>query len=419
MVCVFLSCTVLSCTDETLPAGNEETRRGFRFVIDKPTSTRVSYDGNKSTFENGELIGCVLGFRLEDSKVTGDQPYYFMENTKWEYKDGVLIYRGSIDNTYNWLACDETGLITLQETSQVEQGRVMKYSFFFYYPYVDGTILEEDITNAVNTYKGDQSKAFFKLLNYPNWATNTDSSAPVPNSSWGENFDIEWAKPRFNNLYVFIGAPAINGISTDNTFTSYTWTEYPCFINHVQETKKQLNNSDFLWTCYTNNGQGITAKAATRPVHLTFEKKTVTVDIVADTPLRDVRFVSTIGVLRGKGINLINGSFKDYNASSGDEYPMQTTRVRVTDPLYPCNMNNDGKLWRIHLAEQKDFICNLEFKMGDADRVYTIELEGEMENLDAGKRYVIHIDKRGNSRFEIHDWVDDHYEILDSNGDSV
>ena len=57
--------------------------------------------------------------------------------------------------------------------------------------------------------------------------------------------------------------------------------------------------------------------------------------------------------------------------------------------------------------------------MGDADRVYTIELEGEMENLDAGKRYVIHIDKRGNSRFEIHDWVDDHYEILDSNGDSV
>lgn len=412
LACVSLSCTVLSCTDDPLPAGNEEKQEGLRFVIDSPASTRVSYEGNKSAFEDGELIGCVLGQKEGDS-------FHFIANTKWHYKadEGVLIYDSSTDETHTWITCDADGFITLVANSFEDASVEMNYGFFFYYPYVDGTILKEEIDKAVTAYKADKSTPFYRLLNYPNWATNADLNAPDPSNQWG-TIGIEWGQSTFNNAYVFTGAPAINGTSTgDNSFHNYTWTEYPCFINHVQETKTQLNKSDFLWTCYTNNGNGITAAAATRPVRLTFEKKTATVDVVADTQLSDVRFVSTTGVLRGKEINLISGAFTDYNASTGDEYPMQTTRVRVTDPLYPCDLNSDGKWWRIHLAQQTNFICNLVFKMGDKE--YTVQLEGEMENLDAGKRYVIHIDKRGYSHIEIHDWVNDHYEILDSSEASV
>ena len=120
LVCMMLSAA--SCIYDDVPDGGEEGALLFN-VLAEP-STKLSYSGVHTSFENEEEIGCVIARKDGDS-------YGFMSVVKWAYQDGVLMLQTEDEfisrHTYPDMA--DKGYVSLKED--------MEYAFFFYYPYVE------------------------------------------------------------------------------------------------------------------------------------------------------------------------------------------------------------------------------------------------------------------------------------------
>ena len=199
----------------------------------------------------------------------------------------------------------------------------------------------------------------------------------------------------------------------------YLWTAYPSFVNHTQTSKAQINNSDFLWV----SREGITSTSSQR-VNLIFEKKMATIEVDSDIQLNDIYFAANKAnaLLRGNIINLATGTLTAYDDPNPNYEPSVQKKnkyFKTDEHIIPCyrNQNIDEGInnYRIVLPYQTTFACNLCFTL--EGKPYTIDLSTNIPSLEEGHLYTIHINQAGETTFDIVDWENDRFEILDPDTD--
>lgn len=389
------------CTEQELPAAPPAGQgQGLCFAV-RQADTKMSYNNVRSDFEDNEAVGCII--------TVGDK---YAVNSKWHYcrETGMLIFdfywgNKAVDWQTVWSQIDsddtDNDLINRSGSNPESDGYISLeregiYNFYFYYPYVASDLLREEITNASNSYKA---------LTYPNILTTDFTSST----------DV------YTQCYVTgeVMESGQTGASWSQTFTTYTWTNYPCFVNHTQTSKTQINNSDFLWVSRT----GITS-ASNQTINLVFQKKMATIEVVSDVQLTDVYFQaqSAGNLRRGKEINLSNGMLSDYTYSTAwDATLFQENCCFTTDEqILPYNNSAgagaDGTNYRLVLPAQDAFLCDLHFTLNGT--AHTIDLSANIGSLAEGTLYIIHINREGETTLEIVDWENEHYEILDPSTDA-
>ena len=349
-VCVMLS-SVSCIFDDDYDTDDFETE-ALQFRVLAP-DTKLTYNDLSTSFENGDVIGCVIASKEGSS-------YTFKTNTKWTY---------DLENKVLMLDADAAGHIQKwndpedpDKTQQMsDEGYVQllgdyNYAFFFYYPYVEN--LDETYPNKIE---------------------------------------------RGNTTYLA------------DKLTEGNWTSYPMFVNTdytdttpddgKDQTKLKLNHSDHLWVGYTaDNGNPINKENATHPVNLTFEKKTATIEIHCDIAegysIENVS-VSSPSIVRGVKLDLSTGDQTKYTDNANALYDGTIT---------PGLINTTGKerVYRMMLPAQtiNEWYLKATLKGGDIAELteYTLPLEEKLSVLEEGKLYILHIAKAGHGYIIINDW---------------
>lgn len=423
------------CNDHELPDAPSPSTEpaGLRFAVTTMgATTRVSYDGVGSMFEDNDTIGCVI---------TIDGQY--AANSAWHYcaSTGMLIfdyYWGNITTFDEWnnqkIAWghiyhndenneilfhtnpspngDTDGFLKLKKTSST-------YNFYFYYPYVANDVLYEGVVQAIDNCI-ESTNPFYRILQQPNCGNN--SGRNFVKDDWGNSDAFISPGTNANNKskiitysqrYILTGEVKQQYDVSSDRITSYTWTAYPCFVNHTQTSKAQINNSDFLWV----SREGITSASSQR-VNLVFEKKTATIEIDSDIALTDVYLQSQGELRRGKQINLQTGELTDYAYSTEYNASMQQKNIYFTntEELLPYDNSNGNKTnYRLVLPAQDAFPCTLHFTLDNVAR--EIDLSTNISQLEEGTLYIIHINRAGETTFEIVDWKYGDFELVDPDND--
>jgi len=420
---------MMACTDESDADDFRPGAGSLKFSVAAGAQSRVAYEGEYSTaFEDGDVVGCVIAGKNADGS------FAYKTNTCWHYNAGVLVLDSltvpkmvrvypNPDNKY-WYY-EETRAVNCHYTDELntwitrsnpgsEDGQLtlmdksLDYAFFFYYPYITDDAVTKNISNAIGAWTS--GTPFCEMLDYPNWATN--ETLVYENNAWGGTNTLSPSSlTEYFKRYFFVGNlkdPAIQ--NQDNTLPKYEWTSFPSFVNRVQKSKKQFENSDFLWTSYTadkNGGGNINVHTATYPVSLVFRKKTAVIEVDCDTELSDVEFGSRSGVLLGSYIDLQTGVRSKYKYTYDDG--TKEKNCSTTAALLPRRLA-DGR-YRLILPPQDNFDCDLNFTL-NGNR-YSIALEDNIEALQEGKIYIIHIDKAGSCTLKINDWESGYLGTLD------
>ena len=400
------------CTDHELPDVPSPSTEpaGLRFAVTPMgATTRVSYNGVGSMFDEGETIGCIIATR--DANAADGTPYTYAANSRWTYKGGYLMLdavftcRWSWNNGGQWEEISNTTLI--KETNpDADDGfltiedATKHYAFYFYYPYIGISTLSNDYNQAVSAYQEDASVPFYQLLQYPNCDVTTTTAPTGDATSYKDNYLMSAAWRTKEN----------------NGMKMYLWTAYPCFANHTQTSKAQINNSDFLW----QRREGITS-TSNQTINLRFQKKMANIEVDSDTRLTDVYFQATSdnALRRGKEINLSTGKITNYTKPANSwEGTLQEKNCyfTTTESILPYDNSNDaGTNYRLALPAQESFPCALHFTLNETP--CKIDLSTQITRLDESTLYIIHITRKGETTLEIVDWENDHYEILDPDTD--
>lgn len=392
-LCLWTVWLLPSCTDHDASVVSNEETGLLRFSVSSiNANSRISYDNVHSVFEDNDAIGCII-------TVNGE----YAANSKWHYNanTGMLIFDGIWGyKNYTWSLIsynDENNeLLDRATTDENESDGFIKleregiYNFYFYYPYVDNNSLQDDIDNGQGEY---QSLIYPNALSVDYQTSNTDIYTQYyligEAKSQGENGN-PWGNPK--------------------TFTSYTWTSYPCFVNHTQTSKQQINNSDFLWVKQEGLNQ-----SANQSINLTFLKKTATIEIDSDIQLSKVYLQANAdqSLRRGKSINLQTGKLEDYpySTSWGASIQQENVYFTETEQLLPYdNLSNAGTNFRVIFPAQDAFPCSLHFTLNNVPR--EVDLSTNISSLKEGFLYIIHINQAGETTLEIVDWENEHFEIL-------
>lgn len=400
------------CTDHELPDVPSPSTEpaGLRFAVTPMgATTRVSYNGVGSMFEEGETIGCIIATR--DANAADGTPYTYAANSRWTYKGGYLVLDAVFtckwywNNGGQWEEISNTTLI--KETNpDADDGfltiedATKHYAFYFYYPYIGISTLSNDYNQAVSAYQEDASVPFYQLLQYPNCDVTTTTAPTGDATSYKDNYLMS----------------AAGRDEDSNGMRMYSWTTYPCFVNHTQTNKAQMNHSDFLWV----SREGITSASSQR-VNLQFQKKTATIEVDSDAPLSNIYFQAQgeQQLFRGRQINLQTGGFTNYKFLPWGTPQQKNLYITSTEQLLPYDNSpaeSPGTNYRIVLPYQPTFACNLCFTLKEGNS-YTIDLSTNIPSLEKGHLYTIHINQAGETTFDIVDWENDKFEILDPDTD--
>ena len=399
------------CTDHELPDAPSPSTEpaGLRFAVTPMgATTRVSYDGVGSMFDEGETIGCIIATR--DANAADGTAYTYAANSRWTYKGGYLVLEkvytnGSWDNNSHTRGENELTNLIAETTPNADDGFLTiqdgskEYAFYFYYPYIDDTAIYQDAEEAAAQYTADNNTPFYRLISYPN--CNTSTTAPTISTD-----EIK--------KWILMSTVHSSEVTWDGT-GQYSWTTYPCFVNHTQTNKAQMNHSDFLWV----SREGITSASSQR-VNLQFQKKTATIEVDSDVPLSDIYFQAQgeQQLFRGRQINLQTGGFTNYEFVAWGTPQQKNLYITSTEQLLPYDNSpaeSPGTNYRIVLPYQPTFACNLCFTL--EGKPYTIDLSTNIPSLEEGHLYTIHINQAGETTFDIVDWENDRFEILDPDTD--
>lgn len=393
LLCTMLAAVCLSAcsTDDAVPSPGDGSS-GLRFSVNG-VQTRLGYNFEHTTFDDGETIGCVI------AEVNGGTET-FLCNSKWTYRadDGMLILQED-DNTRAYVSVDngDPALLTLRNEN-------INLKFCFYYPYIDKAVLD-GVKNNASSYTD---------ITFPNCLTAGEA---LPTDYWG------WSEKILTGE-----VSASYSDAAWNSYAKYAWTEYPCFVNHTQgdpSAEGQINdlrlqNSDFLWIASPE-----ISSATQHTVNLTFKKKTATILVYCEDRLADIYFTASgeKSLLRGKQINLSSGELTDYTYSTaGNAKPQQKSMYfNVGEHIVPCyrglNMaeNQQYYFYRVVLPAQAD--CRFEMHIkGDFNRDGAVDTDEKvirlsdddgLTELKEGYLYSIRISNDGRTEIRINDWQTD------------
>lgn len=466
LLCALLSAVVLSAcsSDDDVVPSPQPAQSALRFSFNG-VQTRLDYNFEHTNFTEGDTIGCVI------AEVNDDGTYKFLRNSAWSYRsDGMLIfqyywgnrivkaawggetsefgrvYSNDIETEAAYNTTPVSAKILIQEkyrdetTSTLDEsfvyspylnGTNKKLAFFFYYPYVNGNLLYEDVLKVYNQKVENNKTIFYKELDYPNIATNEDLSFTAN----GQNYEL---KEDGSSIDPYLRAFFLTGTVIDDTGNAgnywniqgnkYGWTDYPCFVNHTQGdpsaqgevNDKRLQNSDFLWAASPE-----ISASTQHTVNLTFKKKTATILVYSENRLADIYFTPNGGqtLKRGKRIDLSTGELSDYEYSTASDASAQQKNMyfNADEHIVPCYRGQDTAegqpyyFYRIVLPAQENCRFTMYIK-GDFDRNQSTPDEWKAINLSdddgltelkEGYLYTIRISKDGRTTIRINDWQPD------------
>lgn len=221
-----------------------------------------------------------------------------------------------------------------------------------------------------------------------------------------KNNDIQYA---FYFFYPVGSTLPTQGEYANNTLSPTYWNGYYASIETNQNTKENLNKSDFLWIKYD---EGV--KASDQPqktVSLVFKKKFATIEVDAETPLTNVSFINTNGTLITKKADLKTGNVSGFN-------DWRDEQAKYKQDITPYKFDTDGKSYRLSIPPQDISGLHLKFTFspyGESQNV-DIDLSEKLQKVEEGKIYYIKINKAGDPSIIILDWEYGKYSILEENG---
>lgn len=419
-------------------------------------STQSSDDILRTTFDNGDKIGCVI------AEKRSDESFDYKVNTEWTYQNGYLILEKEIqpqqyakDIVKSYSDGDYIRRLNSKEEFASSDDRYlelmksgMSYAFFFYYPYFDDAMIYNGFTGSQPPTGPQELVIPFSQILYP----------------IVENYS-QWNT--YNNLhYVYTTRVLSKDYSSNMAYlektTRYPWNAFPCYASEWQNTNTLMSRSDFMWTRYiedsksaaTGAPQDITSENATYEVKLTFHKKMAAIVVNSEEPLDDsvesVYFQNDIiwngngtyggsnsdgyangygayvsgGINQGVKIDIKDGKCSEYNVrkylgtGTGGlgslKYPIQEFASKTDKKLIPWHREGDLKQFRLILPPQKDFGAKLHFKFKGHDKEYVINLGEKLHELEENKVYIINLRPVGWDII-IEDWIDDNQGILIEN----
>jgi len=404
--------------------GNETAT--FSFSV-QDIQTRVNYDFEHSSFDEGDLVGCVI------AEVNADGTYTYLRNSAWEYQNGMLVFQyywgwkmgtnqyGGQEVMYSKIYPNDTEYQGQNDQTIVNDKIITpdtnkggeyltspyltanpdkKLKFFFYYPYVDNELLAAE-------YQRMQGLSYQSLI-YPNCATTTTT---LPSS------------PTDNNWSQLTLLGEVNDVDNTSTYYKYNWTAYPCFVNHTQgdinaagqANDQRLQNSDFLWTASPD----INVNSQSR-VSLLFQKKTATILVYSETQLDDIYFMANEAntLLRGNIINLATGTLTAYDDPNPYYEPSVQKKnkyFKADERIIPRYRGQDVAegsnyyFYRLVLPAQEECSFKMHFEIAEGGINQDIDLSADdhLSALKEGYLYSIRISKDGKTVIRINDWIDD------------
>lgn len=439
-----------ACSDELAPASQTGPESASLCFAVKGSQTRLGYDYETTTFNDGETVGCVI------AEVNSDGTYY-LRNSAWTYRasDGMLIFQyywgwkrtEIIHNEYYTEVSVSYGKIYSNDDEAVSQSNTMKvdkyimrdncrtditstrdesylYSpyleanqdkkliFCFYYPYIDGELQTEEYNKIITNITNNKD---YTSLEYPNCATSATVLPDAINNKY-----YEWSQ------ITLTGEVVETSVVTDySAFAKYGWRTYPCFVNHTQGAvtgstynDPRLHKSDFLWVASPE-----ISASTQHTVNLTFLKKTATILVYSEVKLNDIYFTPSgeQTLLRGKQIDLLTGELSDYTYNAAGSVQEKNMYFNPDEHIVPCYRGEDSEdgsteklhFYRLVLPAQK----NCRFKMhieadfnSDGNNQVAKEInlsdDDKLTELKEGYMYSIRISKSGKTVIRINDWKD-------------
>lgn len=451
-----LALCLASCSaDEPLPEPAPtpgKTGGAMRFTTSVMPGSRTVHTGMESTFEEGESVGCVIAVK------DGDGNFQYRANSQWHYhidgQTGVLVLDniwGDKNGSYGkYSESDMAGLKLVRRHPgyEAEKGFIelldenASYAFHFYYPYIDNDILKQDLTQAVTEWNRNKTKEFHTFPGFPQRVLYPTNTFKFGFNHWDPDIEVNASDDVSLTKFIYsiscIGEISGSYDKPSETWanpivlTKYSWDKFPYFVNNTQRRKKQFSNSDFLWVSYTANIDkkgDVTKEHETHPVPLTFKRLNAAIELQSDVelPMSSVWFEnSNEGIIRGKAINLRDGTTTEYAATGTPDYndpdKIQKMSAVSKEKFYPLPMDagydetsqtGAYKTYRLILPAQDNFKASLAFSLKGKD--YTIDLSSQLTRLERNKLYIIRLNARGDWDIIIKPWQDDTSNILIEN----
>ena len=345
--CIAMLISFVACEKDDDYDKQGSATEALQFRVLAP-DTKVTYSDLSTSFENGDVIGCVIAAKNGE--------YSFKTNTKWEYQDGVLMLATEVENVIKKHSTQE-----MADQGYVElQSDEFKYAFFFYYPYVE---------TLDNTYPNSYGSSLAAQLTQDNWTSypmfvNTDYDASGSNTKTLLN--------RTDHMWVGYTQDQREGgdISKSNA-------NYPVNL----EFKK---------------------KTATIEIHC---------DIAEGYSIENIS-VSSLenGIIRGVKLDLRDGSQTVYPADDYSTQAQNDLYTGNFTPGLIKTTENKEKVYRMMLPAQTISQWSLNATLDgpsipDGPKSSSIPLQEKLSVLEEGKLYILHIAKAGHGNIIINDWT--------------
>ena len=274
--------SICTCTTDDLLSGLTDTSEstgsggGVRFGVE--SGTRVENQGSTRTFDDGDLVGCVVCTLATTTADDGSSTYSYemLVNSKWcvdslnatlcplEYwatgSSGTLE-KTTIGDSYTCLFDYDDGNTVINYVDGLYDYDDGALYFFYYTPYVEP---DETNTAALDSIPRDTTFSF---------TTGTDGS--VTRTATAGNYLMG---PATDTGLKYSGASAL---------TAYDWQSFPLFVHRDQRTAAHAAGSMWMTEQYT---QGL-YPGSTQDVSLTFTPHTA--DLLVTT-YEDIAFAALV-----------------------------------------------------------------------------------------------------------------------------
>lgn len=446
ILCMLAAVMLSGCKESSMDVPAPILLSSLRFGVgSSATSSRTVGSGLSSNFEDGDKIGCIIAYRESGG-------YKFAATTRWTYNadNSILILR-EIHNPQNDSFSDvsttasvihrhpdydsETGYVELAESGK-------EYCFFFFYPCIDNSDVDEAFKDLVNNHKDPYKISIpfsgFALELNPNW-------------------DSYWTAETRKLVSVVGLADKEGKMDYSDNHPHFCWTAYPCYASIAQGSAKQLDNSNFMYARYVmdqrNPSKPVTPEDESThyTVDLQFRKKMAAIDLVIEDSeidrtdgsiyYRNIPEENEVDYYNGtysnffiigKRINLSTGEFSDYpdyrqewqlkNAGFQEYEYAAAIASHVSDAyedngknakynrVRPCPMGNG--VYRMLLPPQTSFKCRLCFRKNGEE--HFIDLYEKIPVLKENTLYTIRL-RKGGWDIRIRDWEKGSGMLLEEN----
>ena len=361
---------ICSCSDDTLSGITDTSETtvsgtGVRFGVNN--ATRLTASGYTRTFDEGDLVGCVVCTLATATAGDGTTTYSYemLANSKW-----------AVDGTYNTLRpidywavgssgylektsigsnndllfdYDDSGNTIINYVDGLYDAGDGALYFFYYTPFVEPD--ETSTTTALDSVPRDTT------FNYE-YTQSTDDSGNITISRTGSATAGNYMMgPATDNSLTYSGASSL---------TAYDWQTFPLYVHRDQRTDAHSAASTWMTEQYI---QGL-YPGSSADVSLVFEPLTADLLVTAGEYLAWAALVpyessgtesssetSAASITLGKQADLKTGDLSEWTQTDAGA-------ATTTDTIWG---HADGTNWLFHLAPQDDFSARLLFKYRDSE----------------------------------------------------